>query len=49
LKIREGNYKRGYGGIRWELEAERASFSFPDALKIYAHLWEGKTMVIPNQ
>jgi hypothetical protein len=25
LKVREGNYKRGHGGTRWKLEAERES------------------------
>jgi hypothetical protein len=27
LKVREGNYKRGYGGTRWKLEAQREGLS----------------------
>jgi hypothetical protein len=49
LKVREGKYKRGHGGTRWKVGAERESFSFPGAFKTYANLWEGKNLVIPNQ
>jgi hypothetical protein len=26
LKVREGKYKRGHGGHRWYLEAEKAEY-----------------------
>jgi hypothetical protein len=29
-----------------EAGAARASFSFPDAFKTYANLWEGKNLVV---
>jgi hypothetical protein len=41
LKVREGKYKGEHVGHRWNLEAERAYCSSPDAFKAYDNLWEG--------
>jgi hypothetical protein len=49
LKIRARNYKREHGRTSLKLEAKRVSFSFAGAFKIYANIWEGKNLVIPNQ
>jgi hypothetical protein len=35
-------------GPRWNVEAERACFSFPGAFKTYANPWEGQNQVIPT-
>jgi hypothetical protein len=35
----------GAGGS-WK---QKESFSLPGAFKTYAHLWEGKNLVTPNQ
>jgi hypothetical protein len=43
LKAREGNYKREYGGPRWNLEAKRA-FSLQVLLKPMPTYGKGRTM-----
>jgi hypothetical protein len=40
LKVREGKYKGNMMGPRWNLQTQRAFFSFLGDLKIYTNLWK---------
>jgi hypothetical protein len=43
LTVREGKYEREHGGLRWNLEAQKACVSSP--FKAYSNLWEGRSHV----